>query len=143
MTQDEIKKALEICADISIPCNDCPYDAVGKCNDTLSTDALKLIIEQEKEIERLRTTLGQCNTELNSALESLKSQCREIGELKAGVKQAQIDVLNRVMTYINNKIENDYGDMSDSVNYLTIDIDDFDDFIDELIKEVQNAEDKG
>ena len=54
-------------------------------------------------------------------------------------KQAQIDVLNRVMTYINNKIENDYGDMSDSVNYLTIDIDDFDDFIDELIREVQNG----
>ena len=54
------------------------------------------------------------------------------------VKQAQIDILDRVMTYINNKIENDYGDMSDSVNYLTIDIDDFDDFIDELIKEVQN-----
>ena len=45
------------------------------------------------EIERLRTTLGQCNTELNSALESLKSQCREIGELKAGTKQAKIDVL--------------------------------------------------
>ena len=45
------------------------------------------------EIERLRTTLGQCNTELNSALGSLKSQCREIGELKAGVKQAKIDVL--------------------------------------------------
>ena len=56
------------------------------------------------------------------------------------VKQAQIDVLNRVMTYINNKIENDYGDMSDSVNYLTIDIDDFDDFIDELMREVQNEQ---
>ena len=54
------------------------------------------------------------------------------------VKQAKIDMLNRVMTYINNKIENDYGDMSDSVNYLTIDIDDFDDFIDELIEEVEN-----
>ena len=58
------------------------------------------------------------------------------------VKQAQIDVLNRVMTYINNKIENDYGDMSDSAKYLTINIYDFDDFIDELIKEVQNGEDK-
>lgn len=41
------------------------------------------ISEYKAEIERLRTTLGQCNTELNSALESLKSQCREIGELKA------------------------------------------------------------
>ena len=38
----------------------------------------------------------QCNTELNSALESLKSQCREIGELKAKIKQAQIDVLNNL-----------------------------------------------
>lgn len=55
------------------------------------------------------------------------------------VKQAKIDVLNKVMTYINNKIENEYGDMSDSVNYLTIDISEFDDFIDELIKEVQNG----
>ena len=54
------------------------------------------VSEYKAEIERLRTTLGQCNTELNSALESLKSQCREIGYLKAKVKQAQIDVLNKL-----------------------------------------------
>lgn len=54
------------------------------------------ISEYKAEIERLRTTLGQCNTELNSALESLKSQCREIGALKAGTKQAKIDILNEV-----------------------------------------------
>ena len=54
------------------------------------------VSEYEAEIERLRTTLGQCSTELNSALESLKSQCREIGELKAGTKQAKIDVLNKL-----------------------------------------------
>lgn len=54
------------------------------------------VSEYKAEIERLRTTLGQCNTELNSALESLKSQCREIGELKAGTKQAKIDVLNEL-----------------------------------------------
>ena len=54
------------------------------------------VSEYKTEIERLRTTLGQCNTELNSALESLKSQCREIGELRAKVKQVQIDVLNKV-----------------------------------------------
>lgn len=59
------------------------------------------VTEYKAEIERLRTTLGQCNTELNSALKSLKSQCREIGELKAKIKQAQTDVLNelkRIMT---------------------------------------------
>ena len=66
------------------------------------------VSEYKAEIERLRTTLGQCNTELNSALESLKSQCREIGELKAGVKQAQIDVLNELRERITkDRVAND------------------------------------
>lgn len=95
MTKEDIKKALEFCAkDHYYFCGGCSYDDVRNCNDKLKTDALNVIIEQEREIERLRTTLGQCNTELNSALESLKSQCRGIGKLRAEVKQAQIDVLN-------------------------------------------------
>ena len=129
MTKDEIKKALEICTDIYAPCNGCPYEKCTNCDNTLHTDALNVIIEQEKEIERLRTTLGQCNTELNSALESLKSQCREIGELKAGVKQAQIDVLNKVKER--------------AVGLAAIEIYHICNLIDEIIKEVKNAEDKG
>lgn len=87
------------------------------------------VSEYKAEIERLRTTLGQCNTELNSALESLKSQCREIGALKAEVKQAQIDVLNKLKeraigyTFLGEKLATETD-------------------IDELIKEVQNAENK-
>lgn len=71
------------------------YAAICMFNDEIRKVQLH-INRYKAEIERLRTTLGQCNTELNSALESLKSQCREIGELKAGVKQAQIDVLNKL-----------------------------------------------
>lgn len=82
--------------------------------------------------------LKQENASLKEYVKSLKDECISCPENKKNVKQAKIDVLNKVMNYINNKIENDYGDMSDSVNYLTINIDDFDDFIDELIKEVQN-----
>ena len=78
------------------------------------------------------------NRDYRNAFERLKAQEREIEKLKTEKKQAKIDVLNRVMTYINDKIESKYGDMSDSVNYLTIDIDDFDDFIDDITKEVQN-----
>lgn len=88
---------------------------------------------QEREIERLRTTLGQCNAELNSALESLKSQCREIGELKAGTKQAKIDVLNEVKKRIYDISPYNPLVTKDNVKY----------FIDKLIKEVQNAENKG
>lgn len=87
------------------------------------------VSEYESEIERLRTTLGQCSTELNSALESLKSQCREIGALKAGTKQAKIDVLNKVKER--------------AVGLAAIETYHICNLIDELIKEVQNAEDKG
>ena len=86
------------------------------------------VTEYKSEIERLRTTLGQCNTELNSALESLKSQCREIGALKAGTKQAKIDVLNE----LKEKCKFDGHTVAVYKND-----------IDELIKEVQNGEDKG
>lgn len=122
MTKDEIKKALEICTKDE-DCEKCPYASYG-CTRKLRKDSFSLIIEQENEIERLRTTLGQCNTELNSALESLKSQCREIGELKAEVKQAKIDVLN--------KLKEEMGDVK--VGMWTASQ------IDELIKEVENEQ---
>ena len=126
MTKDEIKEALETC--ILCYCTGCPYDGCdGDCRDELHKDVLTLINEQEKSIQMAQDSIL-----------SLAQQNQEYREQQ--VKQAKIDMLNRVMTYINNKIEAEYGDMSDSVNYLTIDIDDFDDFIYELIKEVQNEQ---
>ena len=130
MTKDEIKKALMTCSVDS--CKDCPYDNTGLyCCGKLKRDALALITEQDAEIERLRTTLGQCNTELNSALESLKSQCREIGELKAGTKQAKIDVLYEL------KVRHDYANMATGYPW------DISQQIDELIAEVENEKDNG
>ena len=90
------------------------------------------ISEYKAEIEQLKAE----NYELTKKLEA-RLTCDFV---KTAQKHAKIDVLNRVMTYINNKIENDYGDMSDSVQYLTINIYDFDDFIDELIKGVVENE---
>ena len=133
MTQDEIKKALDICTDIYAPCNGCPYEMCTNCDNTLHTDALNVIIEQEREIERLRTTLGQCNTELNSALESLKSQCREIGELRAKVKQAKIDVLNELKGKM---FEREYMGVKYKERIF------YESEIDDMIAEVQNGEDK-
>lgn len=124
MTQDKIKEALETC--ILGYCTGCPYDGCdGDCRDELHKDVLTLITEQEKSIQMAQDQIL-----------FVAQQNQEYREQQ--VKQAKIDMLNKVMTYINDKIENDYGDMSDSVEYLTINIDDFDDFIDELIKEVEN-----
>lgn len=128
MTKEDIKDALQACSAINSPCVNCPYKDVENCYDTLNNDARELITEQEKEIERLRTTLGQCNTELNSALESLKSQCREIGELKAATKQAQIDVLKELKTRHDYAIKN--------MGYQW----DISQQIDELIKEIENEQ---
>lgn len=97
------------------------------------------VSEYKAEIERFRTTLGQCNTELNGALESLKSQCREIGELKAKIKQAQIDVLKKLRSRISDRDSLIQSYIADGC----FTIDDMYTEIDELIKEVQNAEDKG
>lgn len=53
MTKEEIKKGLEIC--LTIYCEGCPYDDnFTDCSNRLKTDARKLIIEQEQEIERLK-----------------------------------------------------------------------------------------
>lgn len=95
------------------------------------------VSEYESEIERLRTTLGQCNTELNSALESLKSQCREIGALKAKVKQAQIDILNKAKEKFN-AISRELGDDCDLCGVSAVCSCRCE--INELIKEVQNEQ---
>ena len=97
--------------------------------------AIKQIID-----ERVETTLGQVQGRHDNVIKTVDTIIIARDIVNAGygdVKQAQIDVLNRVMTYINNKIEAEYGDTSDSVKYLTINIYDFDDFIDELIKEIE------
>ena len=128
MNKDEIKKALETCADISIPCNDCPYDAVGNCTDTLCADALELIIEQEKEIERLRDDYARVQEPF------AQYQMASDKEIKAQIKQAQIDILNKLKERIKTAIDT-YFNLDGGGYYLAEGaIDD----IDGLIEEVEN-----
>lgn len=85
MTKDEIKKALEFCAqDNYYFCGGCSYDDVRNCNDKLKTDALNVIIEQEREIERLKA-------DANKGCDSCET-----------VKQAQIDTINTIVKYCEN-----------------------------------------
>lgn len=97
MTKDDIKKALEICADINLNCNDCPYDAVGNCTDTLCADALKLIIEQEKEIERLKEAVEKLTEMLNKTNEPktnvIKIDEAVVERYENQIKQAQIELM--------------------------------------------------
>ena len=67
MNKDDIKKALEVCTDCYSTCDDCPYDDVGNCGDTLKTDACELIIKQEQEINQLKTECTLLDDELRNA----------------------------------------------------------------------------
>lgn len=112
MNKDDIKKALECCSNPSInPCKDCPYnknDDFSYCNDKILKDTLNLITEQEKEIERLKDenkeNCWKCieakrvTEEDYAKLQEQFAQYQTASdkEMIAQVKQAKIDVLNRL-----------------------------------------------
>lgn len=105
MKKDEIKKALLYCQNYDWNnCDDCPYTKSkksGLCKELMHTDALKLINEQEKEIERQNSRIKALNnrlnekyalisnmeTDYNRAFERLKAQEKEIERLKAENKK--------------------------------------------------------
>lgn len=141
MNKDDIKKALEFCSNPSInPCKDCPYnknDDFSYCNDKILKDTLNLITEQEKEIERLKDenkeNCWKCIeakrvTEEDYAKlqeEFANYQIASDKEMIAQVKQAKIEVLNRL------KSLSIYDD-----NYLDGYV--FIDDIDKLLEEYEN-----
>ena len=151
--QEQIKKMSNIITDcLCKDCKNCKYYNGHFCTekDTGKAEALMQagygdISEYKAEIERLTAERNAYKQRYESSRKkyesfvksSVESSMKKEGSRKNDIKQAQIDALNKVMTYVDGKIENDYGDMSDSVEYLTINIDEFDDFIDELIKEIK------
>lgn len=142
--QEQIEKIQEIINDCYVV--DSYIAAEGSEGGYIDTEeAAKAIVEAgygdiseyRAEIERLKAEFKQLETNAEILARGVRDLNHENYELTEKVKQAKIDMLNKVKNCIDDKIENDYGDMSDSVNYLTIDIDDFDDFIDGLIEEVE------
>lgn len=129
MTKDKIKKALKCCSQISIAsCKECPYsnDGYFLCtNGALYKDALTLITEQEKEIERLKAENEELTKVVSSKVYDLIDNAKEIADAREEwEKQAKIDVLNelKAKSYVN--------DYCREVVEL--------EKIDELIKEAQN-----
>ena len=141
MNIDDIKKGLECCSSPRLSsCNNCPYNNNGEfsCRDgEMNKDALNLITEQEKKIERLKDenkeNCWKCIeakrvTEEDYAKlqeEFANYQIASDKEMIAQVKQAKIDVLNRL------KSLSIYDD-----NYLDGYV--FIDDIDKLLEEYEN-----
>ena len=132
MTRDEIKRAFDICCDTH-GCTGCPLLALEQqngcdCRHNLFVSAIDLATEYEREIAQLKDENERFENNMKNILEIEK-------------KQAVKEFADEIKDYINNKVEDEYGDMSDSVNYITIDIDEFETFIDNLLEE-QNGKDK-
>lgn len=119
MTKDEIKKALECCEKYAY-CKDCP--CYTYCEHELHKGALALITEQEKSIQ-----------EAQDSILSLAQQNQEYREQQ--VKQAKIDILNK----LKERLYSIFVTKSSPLGDITVE--DIAEDIDELIKEVQNAED--
>lgn len=106
----------------------------------------------EAEYERLKEVNRQLNADYNRSLERLKSDCREIDELKAENRQlknvcallgdelriARQDTIN-VLNKLKSKCHNYYPSIDHyCCSVKAVNLSD----IDELIKEVEDAEDK-
>lgn len=121
MTNEEIKKGLELCK--ANWCVMCPYSNCIGCEGFLKQDALTLITKQEQEIERLNSH--------NGFLQSVISHNKDM--LDEAVKQAKIDVLNEL---IDKMFEREYMGVKYKERIF------YESDIDDMIAEVQNAEDK-
>ena len=81
MNKDDIKKALEFCAN-AFPCEGCAYHDDLTCTDKLKTDALNVIIEQEQEIEKWKNDYAKLQEQF------AKYQMASDKEIRAQKKQA-------------------------------------------------------
>ena len=126
MNKDDIKKALEFCAD-AFPCEGCAYHDDLTCTDKLKTDALNVIIEQEQEIEKWKNDYAKLQEQF------AKYQTASDKEIAAQRKQAKIEVLNKLKERVETAIDA-YFNLDSGGYYLAEGaLDD----IDELIEEVE------
>ena len=125
MTKDEIKKGLEFCkADW---CVMCPYCNCIGCEGFLKQDALNLITEQEKEIERLKAENEELSKVVSSKVYDLIDNTKEIADAReAWEQQAKIDVLNELWE----QVKDEGVDYKIGMRALSEEID-------ELIKEIE------
>ena len=98
MNKDDIKKALEFCAD-AFPCEGCAYHDDLTCTDKLKTDALNVIIEQEQEIEKWKNDYAKLQEQF------AQYQMASDKEILAQVKQAKIEVLNKLKERVETAID--------------------------------------
>ena len=93
--ETKLTEALAICA--SDDCDGCPYYDFHQCYEQVKRGAHKLIIKQDRTIERLKDDYARVQ-ELFAQYQMASDK-----EIRAQIKQAKIDVLNelKAKSYVN------------------------------------------
>lgn len=73
---------------------------------------------------------------LKSENKQLKTECALLDDELRIARQETINVLNKVKDYVNQLACDEYGDSACDTNYITIDIDKYEQDIDEMIEEL-------
>ena len=139
MNKDEIKKAFDICCSAQKSCNGCPLLVLEKqngrgCKYNLFTSVFDLVTEQEKEIERLKAENKELTKVVSSKVYDLIDNAKEIADAReAWEKQAKIGVLNELKDKM---FEREYMGVKYKERIF------YESEINDMIAEVQNAEDK-
>ena len=120
------------------PVIDVPYEKINDIAVALVKKGYGDVSEYKSEIERLKAEFKQLETNAEILARGVRDLNHENYELTEKIKQAQIDVLKKLRSRISDKEALIQSYIADGC--LTIG--DMYTEIDELIKEVQNAEDK-
>ena len=133
MNKEQVKIALECCTSRENKCSKCPYQRPFECRKIeMIQDALRLINEQEANIEMLK----MYNDKLSQGIYYGNGEhlCDRLNKAK---KQAVKEFAEKVKDYLEDKLIDEFGDGAVDTTYLTIDIDEFEDYVDELLKEYE------
>lgn len=78
--------------------------------------------------------------DLKAENKQLKTECALLDDELRIARQDTIDVLNKVKDYVNQLACDEYGDSACDTNYITIDIDKYEQDIDEMIEELTKCQ---
>ena len=77
--------------------------------------------------------------DLKAEIKRLKTECALLDNELRIARQDTIDVLNKLKDYVNQLACDEYGDSACDTNYITIDIDKYEQDIDEMIEELMKC----
>ena len=162
----EILEVIKHCGDYTNrDCAECDYRLYGECKNKKQCEAEALynegyrkvpfgatvlapeerndeiremheILEGRDELIAKVGIISRENYDLKAENKQLKTECALLDNELRIARQDTIDVLNKLKDYVNQLACDEYGDSACDTNYITIDIDKYEQDIDEMIEEL-------